>query len=307
MIRDATERLVRPMAAAGTFYPSAPDRLAAMVGQLYEAAAARSPVPEAGAAAQVTTPVGILVPHAGLAYSGATAAAAWACLCEPPGGRASPVTVVILGTNHGAAWLDGLGVWPAGAWSTPLGQVAVDEELAAAVVGLGDAFTVDPVAHLGEHSIEVQLPLLLAVDSAARIVPLAVSLGTGTRAIAAGERLGCLLAGLRREGRSVVLAISTDMAHYPPAAACEEATHRLLPPIVAVDPGELATSEADVREADVPWLVCGMCGIEPAVVGLAALRAMGATRGSALAASTSADAGGPTRRTVGYLAVRFDG
>ncbi len=49
-----------------------------------------------------------------------------------------------------------------------------------------------------------------------------------------------------------------------------------------------------------------MCGIEPAVLGLAALRAMGASRGTLLAASTSADAGGPPDRTVGYLAVRFD-
>ena len=49
-----------------------------------------------------------------------------------------------------------------------------------------------------------------------------------------------------------------------------------------------------------------MCGIEPAVLGLAALRAMGATAGVRLAAATSADAGGPTDRTVGYLAARFD-
>ena len=54
-----------------------------------------------------------------------------------------------------------------------------------------------------------------------------------------------------------------------------------------------------------PGLVCGMCGIEPAVLGLAALRAMGASPGLALAAATSADAGGPPDRTVGYLAVAW--
>ena len=50
-----------------------------------------------------------------------------------------------------------------------------------------------------------------------------------------------------------------------------------------------------------------MCGIDPAVLGLAALRAMGATTGLVLAEATSADAGGPSERTVGYLAARFDG
>jgi len=50
-----------------------------------------------------------------------------------------------------------------------------------------------------------------------------------------------------------------------------------------------------------------MCGIEPTVVGLAALLAMGVKRGIRLAAATSADVGGPSRRTVGYLAAAFPG
>ena len=54
-----------------------------------------------------------------------------------------------------------------------------------------------------------------------------------------------------------------------------------------------------------PGLVCGMCGIEPAVLGVSALRALGAAPGSRLAAATSADAGGPTDRTVGYLSVAW--
>jgi AmmeMemoRadiSam system protein B len=86
-------------------------------------------------------------------------------------------------------------------------------------------------------------------------------------------------------------------------------TERLWPAIAAVDPLGLAREEAAVREAGVGGIrgvACGMCGIEPAVLGLAALRAMGASRGTLLAASNSADAGGPPDRTVGYLAVRFD-
>jgi AmmeMemoRadiSam system protein B len=54
-------------------------------------------------------------------------------------------------------------------------------------------------------------------------------------------------------------------------------------------------------------MACGMCGIEPAVLGLSALRAMGATSGIALASATSADAGADPRRAVGYLAVAFGG
>ena len=137
-------------------------------------------------------------------------------------------------------------------------------------------------------------------------MPLAVSAGTGPRAIEAGERLGRLLARRRAAGDRIVLAISSDMAHYPPADACARATEALLPAILGLDPVRLASLEEDMRLARIRGLACGMCGIEPAVLGLAALRAMGATTGTMLAASTSADAGGPPDRTVGYLAARFD-
>jgi AmmeMemoRadiSam system protein B len=184
--------------------------------------------------------------------------------------------------------------------------VEVDHRLTADVIELGPPFIADPAAHIGEHSIEVQLPLLAAASPRARIVALAVACGTGARAVEAGERLGRLMAARRAAGDPVVLAISSDMAHYPAAAACEAVTERLWPAIAAVDAERLAHEEAAVRQAGIRGVACGMCGIEPAVLGLAALRAMGATHGTLLAASTSADAGGAPDRTVGYLAARFD-
>jgi AmmeMemoRadiSam system protein B len=253
-------------------------------------------------------PLGWLVPHAGLEYSGVVAAAAWRLLARPPaatGPAAAPATVVILGTNHRAAWLDGIAVWSRGAWETPLGPAVIDEELAAAIVRLGSPFVVDLDAHLGEHSIEVQLPFLREVAPTTRIVPLAVATGIGRDAIDAGARLGALLAARRGSEPTTFLAISSDMAHYPSAADAEGVTAELLPALLRLDPEALAVHEVALRDGGIDGLACGMCGIEPAVVGLAALRAAGAARGAAVAAATSADAGGPADRTVGYLAVAF--
>ena len=223
-----------------------------------------------------------------------------------PGPGEPGLVVVLLGTNHRAGWLDGVAAWASGAWAVPSGALDVDGTLAADIVALGSPFHIDRDAHHGEHSIEVQLPLLAAAAPGTRIVPLAVSAGTGRRAIEAGARLGRLLAARRSAGDRIVLAISSDMAHYPPADACELATQSLLPAILGLDPARLATLEEGMRHAGIHGLACGMCGIDPAVLGLAALRAMGATTGTMLAASTSADAGGPPDRTVGYLAARFD-
>ena len=301
---------IRPPFVAGTFYPGDPAALRRLVGRLLADAGAQ----DAAAARQtVAAPaLGALVPHAGLEYSGRVAAAGWLALTTDGGPAASTAgkepgsdIVVILGTNHVAGWLDGIGAWPAGAWRTPLGDVPVDEALASDILGLGAPFLADRDAHAGEHSIEVQLPLLQVLSPGARIVPLAVAAGIGPDAVAAGDALGRLLARRIADGAAIVLAVSSDMAHYPPRALCERVTDTLLPSILALDAAGIGALERAMRRAGGPGVACGMCGIEPAVVGLAALRAMRATRAMPLARATSADAGAPPDRTVGYLAVSF--
>jgi AmmeMemoRadiSam system protein B len=294
---------VRPPAVAGSFYPATPERLAALVRRQLEEADPRFPGPPG-----LPSPVGLLVPHAGLEFSGVVAAAAWRTIARTAATDHRPLTIVILGTNHRAAWLDGIGIWDEGAWRTPLGDVAVDTDLAGAIEALGPPFVVDRDAHSGEHSIEVQLPFVQALEPAARLVALAVSTGIGDAAIEAGARLGALVASRERTrtGARVILAISSDMAHYPAQPDAAAVTSAFLPALTAIDAALAASAEIDVRERGIPGLACGMCGIEPAVVGLAALRATGASAGTLLAAATSAEAGAPPDRTVGYLALRFD-
>lgn len=288
---------------AGSFYPADRATLASLVDALL-AEAGRSIRDESGQAIEPDHPLaGILVPHAGLVYSGVVAAAGWRLVASLPPGV--PLTVVLLGTNHGAAWLDGVAAWETGVWRTPLVDVQVDAQLARDLLDLGPPFVVDRGAHLDEHSIEVQLPFLPIVRPTARIVPLSVAAGTGREAIDAGERLGRLLATWRAAGTRVMVAISTDMAHYPRRADCAALTAELLPPILGLEPAAIADREATLDGAGIPGLVCGMCGIQPTVLGLAALRSMGATRGTRLIDATSADVGGSSGRTVGYLAVAF--
>jgi AmmeMemoRadiSam system protein B len=286
---------------AGSFYPPDANELADRIDSLLGAA---RPGDAATTAARAGL-AGILVPHAGLVFSGPVAATAWRLAGSVFSGQ--DTTIVLLGTNHGAWWLDGVGIWDAGAWRTPLGDVEVDAELASGISALGPPFAVDREAHEAEHSIEVQLPFVSRAMPLARIVPLAVGAGTGRDAVGAGERLGDLLATRRAEGARICLAISTDMAHYPPAAVGARITEELAPAILALDPARLARAETDITQSGLPGVACGMCGIQPSVLGLAALRAMGVELGVRLVAATSADAGGSPGRTVGYLAAAFPG
>jgi len=290
----------RRPAVAGTFYPKEPKRLDALVTDLLAGAAGAAGAAERNLAGG-TSPeavIGLLVPHAGLVYSGAIAALGWVLA-----GLIRPTTIVLAGTDH-QAWAEGVGVWMGGPWQTPLGDVLIDGALASEIVALGEPFAHDDVCHFDEHSLEVQLPLLVRACPDARIVPIAVSPRLHGHAVA-GMMLGKLLAQKRAAGERILLVASSDMAHYPPAQICESTDAELLEPLLRLDAEALRVLEAKAIAANRPGLVCGMCGIDPVRVSLAALTEMGARRGILLGAATSADAGGDPRRTVGYAAAAF--
>ncbi len=251
--------------------------------------------PEGLAADEV---LGLLVPHAGLVYSGAIAALSWRLA-----GETGAKTIVLAGTDHQAR-AAGVGVWTGGPWRTPLGEVPIDNQLATAIEALGPPFAADDDAHHDEHSLEVQLPLLVRTCPDAKIVPLAVSPRL-TRHNSAGAALGKLIAARRAAGEKILLVASSDMAHYPPARVCEEVDALLLGPLLRLDADQLWATEASILRTGRPGVLCGLCGIDPVRVTLAALREMGASRGILLGASTSADAGADPRRTVGYAAAAF--
>lgn len=167
---------LRQPVVAGRFYPAEPEALRAEV----RAWLARGDK-HAGqyAAPEASRLFGVMLPHAGYVYSGQVMGATLS-------GLRLPRTLVILCPNHTGQGQP-LGVWPQGAWLTPLGPVPVDAALAAQLITNNGGFAPDILSHLGEHSIEVLLPFLqcLADDGQPlRIVPISV----GTREPAVPER-----------------------------------------------------------------------------------------------------------------------
>lgn len=108
-------------------------------------------------------------------------------------------------------------------------------------------------------------------------------------------------------GDPVVLVASSDLAHYPDRSVADEIDEGSLQAVAALDVDRLARYQLAAETSTVRGLDCALCGIEPVSLGIAALLAMGATRGRVLAHATSADAPeGMSWRVVGYGAVRFD-
>ncbi|OGP94204.1 MAG: AmmeMemoRadiSam system protein B, partial [Deltaproteobacteria bacterium RBG_19FT_COMBO_56_10] len=74
-------------------------------------------------------------------------------------------------------------------------------------------FRSDFEAHIMEHSLEVQLPFIRALNQAAKIVPVTVMAADARER----EEMGKALAGVvSKAGERVLLLVSSDMNHYEP-------------------------------------------------------------------------------------------
>ena len=198
----STGKNIRKPYAAGTFYPSDPAELKAML-EMMETEASSLNQKETR---QEDGPMILILPHAGYPYSGSLATQGYDLV------KARPIkTVIIIGPYH-KDMFEGVSLWSKGAFETPLGQVPIDEEFSASLQrGLKKAkatATQLQKLHEQEHSVEVHVPFVQFFFPAAKIVPILI------RDFGAAKKLAHILAPLVR-GRSDVLVIaSTDMSHY---------------------------------------------------------------------------------------------
>jgi MEMO1 family protein len=265
----------RTPAVSGTFYPALPGRLRADVRGFLEQGAA----PPRRA-------VGILVPHGGYMYSGATAGAAFAAV-------EVPATCIILAPNHtgrGRARQGGSLLIDT-AYRTPLGSVEPDAELGADIQKRAHPLLIeDPLAHAEEHGVEVLLPFLQMRNEAVRVVPLVVGWDDWDRTRRLAQAIHDVIAG--RD--DVLLVASSDMNHYEPATASTDKDAAALERIVALD-GEGLLEVTRTRHIS-------MCGRVPVACALEVARLAGLERAEVVGYSHSGLITGNHDRVVGYAA-----
>ena len=192
---NSTNARVRPPAVAGLFYPGEPAALRAMIGRLL----ARN----RGAAAPAYAAKALIVPHAGLVYSGSVAASAYAQIAAR---RAQISRVVIIGPSH-REYLRGIAVPTVDAFATPLGDIPLDLQGRDCLLRRGDGVAADS-PHAQEHCIEVQLPFLQTVLDAFTLLPLLVG-------SASPAHVASVLDEVWGGAETLVLA-SSDLSHYHP-------------------------------------------------------------------------------------------
>lgn len=263
--------MIRKATVAGRFYPGTRAALSEALGKLL----GNGPTEDA---------LAMLAPHAGYVFSGAVAGNVYASVNVP--GR-----VVLIGPNH-----TGLGaraaVMASGEWEIPLGRLRVDAEAASEVIGSSPLFSGDTEAHLLEHSIEVQLPFIYALNPGAMIVPITVMHACPDEC----EEMGRAIAGVisSRKGGTLIVA-STDMNHFETDRVTRRKDALAIARVLALDAKGLleVTSKEDIT----------MCGSVPSAVAIFAARALGAKRARLVKYATSGDVNGDLSQVVGYAGI----
>ncbi len=216
-------RRVRPPAVAGMFYPADPDELRALLRSCFSDAVAPSPSAAPASA--------LVVPHAGLVYSGPIAAAAYLRLAAE---RDTVRRVVLLGPSHRVP-LTGIGLTSATEWITPLGGVEIDHRSDAALLDL-PGVSVHDQAHAPEHSLEVQLPFLQVVLDEFELLPMVVGAADTVQVAAAIDAVWT--------SPDTVVLVSTDLSHYHRYADAVRLDTRTAAAIVARRDGDIADLDA---------------------------------------------------------------
>lgn len=227
-------------------------------------------------------PIMALLPHAGHIFSGQVTAATIAEIEFAP-------RIIILCPNHTKQGKN-LGIWPHGAWQTPIGLVPTDKFLSAHLMDEGSPFVYDTASHIDEHSIEVILPFLQYSVPILYIVPISVS--SLKHAEEAASRIAKCIKKEKEEGKEVTILVSSDMNHFANDEQNRYKDKLALDAFLKRDPQALLDI---VRKENI-----SMCGVLPSIIGLLASNELGASKSKLAAYDTSAKVAQDDSNVVGY-------
>ncbi|OFZ82805.1 MAG: hypothetical protein A2583_04085 [Bdellovibrionales bacterium RIFOXYD1_FULL_53_11] len=280
---------VRKPVHAGAFYPADREELSGMLDKMLSIS---------GQGRRCRGPRAIIVPHAGYAYSGGTAAVAYKELAGSGVRR-----VILLAPSHyvhlhGAVLINA-------SYKTPLGLYPLDTAAAGKLKGAGIRIEAASSPFSREHSDEVQIPFLQKVLPDALLVPLVV-----------GDADEGALAGLARAisgimDQNTVVVVSSDFTHYGPRFGYAPAMGGAVRDgIRALDDGAIHNIiRGDQAGFDrfIDDTGATVCGAGPIRLLLAIFEKTGfRNEGRLLKYSTSGEQTGDWQNSVSYAAILFE-
>jgi hypothetical protein len=226
---------------------------------------------------------GVMVPHAGMRFSGAVAGRAFRHLC----GRQYDV-VVVIGPSH-YPYRHDLLTTGHHAYRTPLGDVPVAQK---ALETLREYLPIEPVRLDQEHSIEIELPFLQHVLGDFEFIPIAMMNQAYSVAVRLAEALFRTF-----QGQNVLYVASSDLSHFYDQARATILDQAVLDAVAAYDAAQVIRVEERGQ-----GFACGRGAIAAVML---ATRQHGASIATVEHHATSGEVNGDLSRVVGYGAVTF--
>lgn len=257
----------RQAAVAGVFYPA-------------DAESVRDFIKSNTISADKQKAAGVLVPHAGYIYSGATSVRTLSQIQIPE-------TVILAGPNHTGAGAM-ISVYPGESWETPLGDVPVDIELVGKLCE-NELFTKDIRAHAREHSLEVIVPMLKYFNPDVKVVCITAKYLDKESIKEAAEHIASCTDAL--------FVISSDFNHFEDSETTE------LKDMAAID--KLLKMDADGLYSTVQDMRISMCGVVPACIGIRYCLLKGAKDSVFLEHTHSGVVNGDNNKVVGYAGLYY--
>ena len=207
---------VRDPVWAGKFYPETREELGRLIRRLIDAAEQdpKANPPRTGLRA-------LMMPHAGYAYSGVTAAHAALAIARDRFDR-----VVLLGPDHRVGFRNA-SVTGASHWRTPLGLVPIGD-FTRRLRDQPELFATVAASDRQEHSLEVTLPFLQTRLSRFELIPIVLG------PCDAG-RIAQAISPMLRDPRTL-LVVSADLSHYLAYDDAVQRDRETLDRILSLDP-----------------------------------------------------------------------
>ncbi|MFQ5887790.1 MAG: MEMO1 family protein [Candidatus Hydrothermarchaeales archaeon] len=274
--------MVRSPSVAGQFYRSDLKGLKKQVKSMFLHDLGPGKLPEKGEGERDI--VACVVPHAGYMYSGPAAAHVYFQLAK----QKKPETIIILGPNH-----RGYGSAIATTkepWTTPLGTVNIDEDVADSLWKGCDIVDMDELAHRYEHSLEVQIPFLQYIYGDFKFVPIVM----GIQDLKMASEIANCLSKIRKD---ILVIASSDFTHYESSKEAEHKDKKALNAILDLDEKRFINTVYDLN--------ISICGYGPITVAISVAKKLGATKAELLKYMTSGDITGDKSQVVAYAGIVF--
>ncbi|MAG50470.1 AmmeMemoRadiSam system protein B [archaeon] len=244
---------------------------------------------------------GIISPHAGYKFSGPCQAWSYKEIAE----SRMPETYVILGPNH-----TGLGsnfsMYYEANWETPFGIVKVDDLLGRSLLKKCRFLQNDVMAHLHEHSIEVQLPFLQYVnkDSLKDLKFLPISISNFSI-----ENCKKLAEAIVESNKNINIIVSSDFTHYGENYKYTPFTYNKKENLYELDNEAMDFIKNLDSEGFFNFVEkkkTTICGVGPIIVAIEACKLLGAKKARLLHYYTSGDVTDDYNNAVGYGGLVFE-